>query len=237
AGGSGGAGALPSPSPGGIAFAGPGERRTGGTTGRATPPPANVPAGAPFGIRLDWTAAFPIVAWFATSALGVVLFALFLRRPVRDEEAGLSAAAAIAAGSQTGTGSRAPVAIAEWPAPSRGGVADGDVTAVVPDAEASLPRWLRPSLRAERRAGMGSSVPATHEPARFDAPPKPGAERRTIAYRVVRVSDQPDEIRSREVGRVDRGDEVEIIGEAEGFLRIVTPWGLEGWVPRVVIVG
>jgi SH3-like domain-containing protein len=62
-------------------------------------------------------------------------------------------------------------------------------------------------------------------------------ERRTIGYRLVRVSDAPDDIRSKEVGRVDRGDEVEVIAEHESFLRVRTPDGLEGWIPRVVIVG
>jgi SH3-like domain-containing protein len=51
------------------------------------------------------------------------------------------------------------------------------------------------------------------------------------------VSDGPDELTSNEVGRLDRGDEIEVIGEHEGALRIRTPSGLEGWVPRVVIVG
>jgi SH3-like domain-containing protein len=80
-------------------------------------------------------------------------------------------------------------------------------------------------------------VAAAHEAARFGAAPKSGVERRTIGYRLVRVSDAPDDIRSKEVGRVDRGDEVEVVGEHEGFLRVRTPSGLEGWVPRVVIVG
>jgi uncharacterized protein YgiM (DUF1202 family) len=56
-------------------------------------------------------------------------------------------------------------------------------------------------------------------------------------YRLVRLSDGPDDLNSREIGRVDRGDEVEIIGEQGGFLQVRTPSGLEGWVPRVAIVG
>jgi SH3-like domain-containing protein len=62
-------------------------------------------------------------------------------------------------------------------------------------------------------------------------------ERRTIGYRLVRMTEGPDDIRSREVGRLDRGDEVDVIGEHEGFLKVRTPSGLEGWVPRVVIIG
>jgi hypothetical protein len=74
-------------------------------------------------------------------------------------------------------------------------------------------------------------------PAVFAGGVASGAERRTISYRFVRVSDGPDDLRSREVGRVDRGDEVEVIGEHEGMLHVRTATGLVGWVPRVVIVG
>jgi hypothetical protein len=74
-------------------------------------------------------------------------------------------------------------------------------------------------------------------PSRFDDAPKSGVERRTISYRFVRVSDGPDDLRSREIGRVDRGDEVEVLGDQDGMLRVRTAGGLEGWVPRVVIVG
>jgi outer membrane biosynthesis protein TonB len=74
-------------------------------------------------------------------------------------------------------------------------------------------------------------------PARFDGAAKGGAERRTISYRFVRLSDGPDDLRSREIGRLDRGDEVEVIGEHEGMLQVRTATGILGWVPRVVIVG
>jgi hypothetical protein len=50
------------------------------------------------------------------------------------------------------------------------------------------------------------------------------------------LSDGPDDLRSSEIGRLDRGDEVEIIGDVGGFLQVRTPSGLEGWVPRIAIV-
>jgi hypothetical protein len=74
------------------------------------------------------------------------------------------------------------------------------------------------------------------EPERFDSPPRGGADRRTIGYRLVRLSDGPDDLRSSEISRLDRGDEVEIIGDQGGFLQVRTPSGLEGWVPRIAIV-
>jgi hypothetical protein len=108
---------------------------------------------------------------------------------------------------------------------SAGGLAASVATAspARPDAAngVNLPQWL----------------PAPREPLLFAAAPKRGVERRTIGYRLVRMSAAPDDIRSREVGRLDRGDEVDVIDEHEGFLKVRTPTGLEGWVPRIVIIG
>ena len=86
-------------------------------------------------------------------------------------------------------------------------------------------------------AAPGGLTSTVREPLRFQAPPRPGVERRTIAYRFIRVADQPDSTGSSEICRLDRGDEIEIIGEHEGYLRIRTPTGIEGWVQRMVIVG
>ena len=61
--------------------------------------------------------------------------------------------------------------------------------------------------------------------------------RSTVAYRLVRVTDGPNDQESTEIGRLDRGDEVEVIGDLEGYLKVRTPTGLEGWVPRMVLVG
>ena len=71
----------------------------------------------------------------------------------------------------------------------------------------------------------------------FEGGPKAGVDRKTISYRFVRLSDGPDDLRSREIGRLDRGDEVEVVGEQDGMLLVRTATGLTGWVPRVVIVG
>ena len=93
-----------------------------------------------------------------------------------------------------------------------------------------------PSPRNDAPApvAVGSGV---REPLRFHAPPRAEIDRRTIAYRSVRVADQPDSTTSSEICRLDRGDEIEIIGEHEGFLQVRTPTGMVGWVQRIVIVG
>jgi hypothetical protein len=152
-----------------------------------------------------------VFVWSLTTALGVMLFAFVLRRPTRRERVpvGPNLAAAVA-------------------------VAPPGADAVNPD-EANLPRWLRPTLR-EQRQWSDRSAHAVREPERFDSPPRGGADRRTIGYRLVRLSDGPDDLRSNEVSRLDRGDEVEIIGDQGGFLQVRTPSGLEGWVPRIAIV-
>jgi hypothetical protein len=170
-----------------------------------------------------------VATWSLTTALGVLLFAVVLRRPVNEADIG----AMRTVGWTAPRGSAGDPAQVGGPAAAAAALEAVDAVA---DAEANLPRWLRPSLRAQRQSG-GYGLPVAAEPARFDRPAAAGVDRRTIAYRLVRLSDGPDDLRTNEVGRLDRGDEVEILGEHDGFLKVRTPQGLEGWVPRVVIVG
>jgi hypothetical protein len=69
----------------------------------------------------------------------------------------------------------------------------------------------------------------------FDKPPAKGVDRATISYRQVRLSSEPDVIHSTELGRLDRGDEVEILESFEGFLRVRTPDDVTGWIVRHTI--
>lgn len=71
---------------------------------------------------------------------------------------------------------------------------------------------------------------------RFDKPARPGIVRGTIAYRHVRVSAGPDDLRSAELARLEQRDEVEVIGESAGYLQVRMPDGITGWVPRMVFV-
>jgi hypothetical protein len=166
--------------------------------------------------------ALPVFAWSLTSAIGVILFAAFLRRPMRRERA------FVGAGRVAGSSAGLLSAVATLTPAVNGGLAvAGGVSGANNDGtspvEAAPPLWRRRTV--------------VREPVRFGASARTGVERRTIGYRLVRMSDGPDEVRSSEVGRLDRGDEVEVIAEHEGFLQVRTPSGLEGWVPRVVIVG
>ena len=71
----------------------------------------------------------------------------------------------------------------------------------------------------------------------FDASPAKGVERATVGYHKVRISSKPDAVRSVELGRLDRGDEVEILDSYEGFLQVRTPDDIVGWIMRHTIVG
>jgi hypothetical protein len=85
---------------------------------------------------------------------------------------------------------------------------------------------------AAARAATSASAPRT-----FDKPPAKGVKRYMTGYRHVRIGDAPDDLRSRELGRLDRGDEVELVDSFEGFLQVRTPDGVVGWIPRQTIVG
>jgi hypothetical protein len=163
--------------------------------------------------------ALPVLAWSLTSGLGVILFAAFLRRPMRRERVLVGAGAAGSSAGLLSATLTPPVDVGSGTL----GELDRAGNERANLAEEAAPLW--------RRRTVG------RDPVRFAASPRSGVERRTIGYRLVRMSDGPDEVRSAEVGRLDRGDEVEVIAEHEGFLQVRTPSGLEGWVPRVVIVG
>ena len=74
-------------------------------------------------------------------------------------------------------------------------------------------------------------------PQTFTKPPGKGVERLKVGYRMVRLSEGVDDVSSRELGRLDRGDEVEVVDSFEGFLQVRTPDGLTGWIPRHTILG
>ena len=69
-------------------------------------------------------------------------------------------------------------------------------------------------------------------PQTFSKPPGKGVERLKVGYRMVRLSEGVDDVSSRELGRLDRGDEVEVVGSYEGFLQVKTPDGLTRLDPQ-----
>jgi hypothetical protein len=105
--------------------------------------------------------------------------------------------------------------------------------------EDALPRWRRPSLLAARKSTPGLDLEVveaqrlTFEHAVVE--PTPDHERRRIRYRMVRLTDKPDEILGVELGRLDEGDEVELITSYGAYWRVRTPLGQEGWVHRMTL--
>jgi SH3-like domain-containing protein len=97
---------------------------------------------------------------------------------------------------------------------------------------------LQVSRRSVRKSRPGIAMAAAAGAVRtFDRPPARGVARVKVGYRQVRISSEPDAVRSVELGRLDRGDEIEILESHEGFLRIRTPDEIIGWILRHTIVG
>jgi len=111
---------------------------------------------------------------------------------------------------------------------------------VTAPAAAGAPGPIHPALPVDatpaRPKGRATMLPAS-PPRTFEKPPAKGIERAKIGYRRVRISSKPDSVRSVERGRLERGDEVEILDSYEGYLEIRTPDGITGWILRHTIVG
>jgi hypothetical protein len=60
-------------------------------------------------------------------------------------------------------------------------------------------------------------------------------ERRRIGYRLVRLLDSPDELRSQEIGILDQGDEVQLLQRHGAYWLVLCPDGKQGWVHRMVL--
>ena len=105
------------------------------------------------------------------------------------------------------------------------------------DLEASMPRWRRPSLLEARKADPARSL-ASQQPMSFDGgrvEPVQGHERRTIRYRVVRLLDAPDELRSTDIGQLDQGDEVQLLEKSGAYWLVLCPDGRQGWIHKMTL--
>jgi hypothetical protein len=91
------------------------------------------------------------------------------------------------------------------------------------------------AVRGVSRRADGS-VGLERPPLRFPGPPAKGTDRRVVDYRMVALRAGPNELRTSELGRLDRGDEVEIIESDGGAIHVLTPEGQDGWVPRVTVL-
>ena len=105
------------------------------------------------------------------------------------------------------------------------------------DLEAGMPRWRRPSLLEARKADPTRSTASSHHMS-FDGglvPAGEGRERRIIRYSVVRLLDAPDELRSAEIGQLDRGDEVVLLERSGTYWLVLCPDGRQGWLHKMTL--
>ena len=105
------------------------------------------------------------------------------------------------------------------------------------DAEMAMPRWRRPSLLEARKADpIRDAVVAPR--LTFDhglVGALDGRERRLIRYSLVRLLDQPDELRGAELGFLDRDDEVQLLEKRGVYWLVLTPDGRQGWIHKMTL--
>ncbi|HZC32188.1 MAG TPA: SH3 domain-containing protein, partial [Candidatus Bathyarchaeia archaeon] len=123
----------------------------------------------------------------------------------------------------------------------RGDVTRGVVRAPVApmplDSEAGMPRWRRPSLLEARKANPALYV-ATAARLSFDngaVAADARREQRVIRYRLVRLLDAPDELRSTEIGQLDQGDEVQLLERSGSYWLVLCPDGRQGWLHKMTL--
>jgi hypothetical protein len=170
--------------------------------------------------------AFLALATAVAMGGGFLLLLVARRRSRRDPVDVAAASLAAAAVALDPAPPAAPVALAEMTA------VDDELAPV--DDDAPLKKSRKTTRKLQPAAAMGAAAAAKRT---FDAPPKRGIARAKVGYRQVRISSEPDAVRSAELGRLDRGDEVEILESHEGFLQIRTPDDITGWILRHTIVG
>ncbi|TME79831.1 MAG: SH3 domain-containing protein [Chloroflexi bacterium] len=151
-----------------------------------------------------------------TTTLGILLFLVLVRRRRPDEEEPSLATFVF----ETLVPVRSPIASLVPAGP--GG------TAARPGAPPLPPAALEPA----RKRGARPAV--TRAPERRVG--RRALERVYVSYRSVRMTASADEL-SEEVARLQRGDELEVIGSEEGFLNVRTPAGDVGWIRRGTVSG
>ena len=100
-----------------------------------------------------------------------------------------------------------------------------------------MPRWRRPSLLEARKADPARNPTSPHRMSFEDGRVNlaEGYERRTIRYRVVRLLDAPDELRSADIGQLDQGDEVQLIERSGAYWLVLCPDGRQGWIHKMTL--
>jgi hypothetical protein len=117
------------------------------------------------------------------------------------------------------------------------GVVRSAAVPMAADAESTMPRWRRPSLIEARKADPRMTLSVSQHMSFDDSRVEPaqGYERRIIRYRVVRLLDAPDELRSTDIGQLDQGDEVQLIEKWGAYWLVLCPDGRQGWLHKMTL--
>ena len=110
----------------------------------------------------------------------------------------------------------------------------------VADDEANLPRWLRPSVRAQRFAQpimRRMAVISARDPLVFREPPVAAIARMVLRYDGVALLDQPTETLATTLAELGTEDEVDIMEVRDAWALVRTPDGLSGWLPTMTLRG
>ena len=161
----------------------------------------------------------PFFAWLGTTVGGILLFLFLVRR--RREDAPSLATFVLESPTPVVPPVIAPIQLASA----------ADPPAAVIASKSSEPR----RRTRGRKAGQPSGAAGVAASA-FTKRPAKGVERVFVSYRGVQMGESPDDAQPT-VARLERGDEIEIIGSQEGHLNVRTPSGLTGWIPRGTVTG
>lgn len=107
-------------------------------------------------------------------------------------------------------------------------------------AEATMPRWRRPSLMAARTAMVSTSRTAvqpgeglTFSDGQLAA--AGGLELRGIRYHMVPLLDRPDQLAGTQLGTLEMGDQVQVLARSGVYVHVRTPFGQAGWIHRTTL--
>ncbi len=198
---------------------------------RTSPDPADddrLAAGGPDDGALGDGDSFPLVLLaLLVAIIGSFGLAIAARRRRRPDPAATAVAVASADAGVPGSLAVPPPA---------GLLERAAIAPLVDAAEAHMPRWRRPSVKAGRFGGAPRSASAQRRPPLlFVGPPSADVERFEVRYDVVVLLSEPDEVHGRPVEELDLGDEIEVLSLGSAWVQARTPTRHQGWLPRMTV--
>lgn len=121
-----------------------------------------------------------------------------------------------------------------WPRGRRQDPERASTTNSDPTTEVIEPGAASITIGGAVRRRPGSNTP--RDPIQFQVPKDPGVDRCRVASRLVQLRSDPDEFQGSLVGRLDVGDEVDVIRRDGASCLVRTPTGAEGWVRAMTLI-